>query len=641
MAIELSTPSFKPREYDGEKIEYLVYGLDDEGNEIECIDGPVDTPNSAAALAGDILKQFPNLYFHVTAVLNDADGKMKDSEVVWSNFPEDEANGADETIEYEKGHKNSRGEDAPWVIRDHKNGKVLASFSKKDDAEAHLERMQHYSKSEEFAFDPFDPEMAMAVRICRANKYDLDEIEEYGSDAYWILQDLYNLQDLETLFNDYVKPTKNKKLIADFKATYLRDDGDESLKKELQKARAKKVESANGADEKLSYEKGHKNSKGEDAPWVIRSHKDNSVLASFPTKKEAENHMRTMKRYSKSEAVNDIAAIQDRCDDKIVQKIIYAFTNKEASGWPYHPTSGGGGRPRTIRVDYKGFWENDYRFEDIGGKGILFSNKEMDAAVAKLNSSAYYIIRSSYNPKYPAYFCSKDVKNLRDDERVVTSIPHYEVPSSETKDEGKFTEIKAAIKAAWSAAEAKWFRLDFQESTERLDVYPIASDNEGVGVNWGVLSGRNTIVQYATDFRTGNSEVEREMPYKDLDELEKIFVGEFKAMDETLEIGADNGADIHPIKESRPTESEGTPPGKARAVSWFALPSKTAERDIEKFVSTLEDAVLDDHTVETTAEPSGLIDVDIYGKLPPDEVSRILQVADQLGIHIADMSVNI
>lgn len=56
--------------------------------------------------------------------------------------------GADETIEYKKGHKNSRGEDAPWVILDHKNGKVLVSFSKKDDAEAHLERMKHYSKGE-------------------------------------------------------------------------------------------------------------------------------------------------------------------------------------------------------------------------------------------------------------------------------------------------------------------------------------------------------------------------------------------------------------------------------------------------------------------------------------------------------------
>ena len=46
-----------------------------------------------------------------------------------------------ETIEYEKGHKNSRGEDAPWVIRDHKGGKVLASFPSEDAAKAHLARM--------------------------------------------------------------------------------------------------------------------------------------------------------------------------------------------------------------------------------------------------------------------------------------------------------------------------------------------------------------------------------------------------------------------------------------------------------------------------------------------------------------------
>lgn len=133
------------------------------------------------------------------------------------------------------------------------------------------------------------------------------------------------------------------------------------------------------------------------------------------------------------------------------------------------------------------------------------------------------------------------------------------------KNEGKFTEIKAAIKAAWSAAEAKWFRLDFQESTERLDIYPIASDNEGVGVNWGVLPERNTIVQYATDFRTGNSEIEREMPYKDLDELENIFVDEFKSMDETLEIGAKNGADIHPLTDNgKPAKTETAPDDYAR-----------------------------------------------------------------------------
>lgn len=65
------------------------------------------------------------------------------------------------------------------------------------------------------------------------------------------------------------------------------------------------TESKEPADEKLSYEKGHKNSKGEDAPWVIRSHEDNRVLASFATKKAAEEHMQRMKQYSKTESRAD------------------------------------------------------------------------------------------------------------------------------------------------------------------------------------------------------------------------------------------------------------------------------------------------------------------------------------------------
>ena len=62
------------------------------------------------------------------------------------------------------------------------------------------------------------------------------------------------------------------------------------------------TESKESTDEKLGYEKGHKNSRGEDAPWVIRSHEDNRILASFANKKDAEEHMKRMKQYSKSES---------------------------------------------------------------------------------------------------------------------------------------------------------------------------------------------------------------------------------------------------------------------------------------------------------------------------------------------------
>lgn len=57
------------------------------------------------------------------------------------------------------------------------------------------------------------------------------------------------------------------------------------------------------ADEKLSYEKGHKNSKGEDAPWVIRSHEDNRILASFADKSDAQEHLGRMKQYSEQESM--------------------------------------------------------------------------------------------------------------------------------------------------------------------------------------------------------------------------------------------------------------------------------------------------------------------------------------------------
>ncbi len=70
---------------------------------------------------------------------------------------------------------------------------------------------------------------------------------------------------------------------------------------------------SNETDEKLGYEKGHKNSRGEDAPWVIRSHEDNRILASFANKKDAEEHLKRMKQYSKTESkVNEEAEIKDK-----------------------------------------------------------------------------------------------------------------------------------------------------------------------------------------------------------------------------------------------------------------------------------------------------------------------------------------
>ena len=39
--------------------------------------------------------------------------------------------------------------------------------------------------------------------------------------------------------------------------------------------------------EYIVYVKGHKNSKGETAPWVIKSHKDNHIISSHTSEKAA------------------------------------------------------------------------------------------------------------------------------------------------------------------------------------------------------------------------------------------------------------------------------------------------------------------------------------------------------------------
>ena len=78
-----------------------------------------------------------------------------------------------------------------------------------------------------------------------------------------------------------------------------------SVDKYLQGLPTRNDESKEPAEEKLGYEKGHKNSKGENAPWVIRSHEDNRVLASFAKKSDAEEHLQRMKQYSKTESKNE------------------------------------------------------------------------------------------------------------------------------------------------------------------------------------------------------------------------------------------------------------------------------------------------------------------------------------------------
>ena len=47
----------------------------------------------------------------------------------------------------------------------------------------------------------------------------------------------------------------------------------------------------------IKHVPGHKNSKGEKAPWCIVSHETNKILSSHKTKKEAEEHLKHMKMF--------------------------------------------------------------------------------------------------------------------------------------------------------------------------------------------------------------------------------------------------------------------------------------------------------------------------------------------------------
>lgn len=47
----------------------------------------------------------------------------------------------------------------------------------------------------------------------------------------------------------------------------------------------------------VRYQKGHKNSEGKRAEWVIVSHKDGHIISSHKTKKEAEKHLKDIQKF--------------------------------------------------------------------------------------------------------------------------------------------------------------------------------------------------------------------------------------------------------------------------------------------------------------------------------------------------------
>ena len=80
---------------------------------------------------------------------------------------------------------------------------------------------------------------------------------------------------------------------------------------------------------------------------------------------------------------------------------------------------------------------------------------------------------------------------------------------------------------------------------------------------------------------------------------------------------------------------------EGRVTSYFVLHKNAELKAIDKIVATLEDAILNNQTVETTANPDGTVSIEIYGRMSPDEVARAIQLPGQLSTSYVDLAINI
>ena len=80
---------------------------------------------------------------------------------------------------------------------------------------------------------------------------------------------------------------------------------------------------------------------------------------------------------------------------------------------------------------------------------------------------------------------------------------------------------------------------------------------------------------------------------------------------------------------------------EGRVTSYFVVNKNAELKAIDKIVATLEDAILGDQTVETTANSDGTVSIEIYGRMTPDEVARAIQLPGQLRTSYVDLAINI
>ena len=85
-------------------------------------------------------------------------------------------------IRYVPGHKNSKGESAPWCIFDHKTGKLLSSHKTKEKAKKHLQDIyihKHYALKEDMEL-PTNANLPENVKLAKGTKLTITKIRPKG-----------------------------------------------------------------------------------------------------------------------------------------------------------------------------------------------------------------------------------------------------------------------------------------------------------------------------------------------------------------------------------------------------------------------------------------------------------------------------
>lgn len=106
-----------------------------------------------------------------------------------------------------------------------------------------------------------------------------------------------------------------------------------------------------------------------------------------------------------------------------------------------------------------------------------------------------------------------------------------------------WSQVKAAATAAWSASNAKDFKLDITSTPEEVKIHAKSPDGEdNIGVYWKVKRASKdsqdtplTIEQYTT-WPSDSNDPERTWDVADYDALENSFTDEFASLQETLDI---------------------------------------------------------------------------------------------------------